>query len=155
MKKNTCTVFKVYHFLTRREIKTGYERSSHQRLSLCMRTIHWRIQKWNLKLYHTKKTWILHRNAVKRSVPEVIWDGPKDSGNLFYGPTCPGFELNFKKNGRQILCGHILISSWGLNIVLSGMTKDLYHSIFKNYKGLTVHDGIFFSMHRIFGRKVH
>ncbi len=32
-------------------------------------------------------------------------------------------------------------------VELGGMTKNVYHGIFLNYTGFTVHDGIFFFMH--------
>ena len=40
---------------------------------------------------------ILHRNVAQFSGPEVIWDGPKDSGNKFSGQTSPHFSLFFGK----------------------------------------------------------
>ena len=36
---------------------------------------------------------ILHRNASEFSGPEVIWDGPKGSGNMFSGQMSPHFSL--------------------------------------------------------------
>ena len=46
---------------------------------------------------------ILCRNTAEFSGPEVIWDGPKDSGNTFSVQTSPHFSLFLEKNGHWIL----------------------------------------------------
>ena len=46
---------------------------------------------------------ILRRNAAEFSGPEVIWDGLKDTGNVFSGQMSPYFSLYFGKNGHWIL----------------------------------------------------
>ena len=40
---------------------------------------------------------ILRRNTGEISGPEVIWDGPKNSGNMFSGQTSPHFTLFLEK----------------------------------------------------------
>ena len=70
--------------------------------SLLLNTVHRCTMKCNLKLYYGKrKAFILRRNAAEFSGPKVIWDGPKDNGNVFSGRTS---QLVFVKNGRWILC---------------------------------------------------
>ena len=46
-----------------------------------------RNNKCNLKVYYVRgrHLLILHRNTAEFSGPEVIWDGPKDSRNVFSG----------------------------------------------------------------------
>ena len=52
---------------------------------------------WNFIMQRGRHLLILHRNAAKFSGPEVIWDGSKDSVNMFSGQTT--FHLVFGKNG--------------------------------------------------------
>ena len=64
--------------------------------SLSLNTVHRCIKKCNLKLYYAKRKAFIkfvHWNAIKFSGPEVIWDGPKDSGNMFSGQRSPRFNL--------------------------------------------------------------
>ena len=51
----------------------------------------WRTATWNCIMQ--RHLLILHINATEFSGPKVIWDGPKDSGNVFSGQTSPHFSL--------------------------------------------------------------
>ena len=48
---------------------------------------------WNCILQRGRHLLISHRNGTEFSGPEVIRDGPKDSGNVFSGQTSPHFSL--------------------------------------------------------------
>ena len=65
--------------------------------SLPLNTVCCCIKKSNLKLYYAKRKAFINFAQKRHSGLEVIWDGPKDSGNLFSG------QLVFGKNRHRIL----------------------------------------------------
>ena len=59
---------------------------------------------WNCIMQKGRHFFILRRNISKFSGPEVIWDGPKDSGNVFSGQTSPHFSLFLEKQTSDSTC---------------------------------------------------
>ena len=70
--------------------------------SLSLNTVRRCMKKCNLKLYYAKRKAFV--NFVQKrhecSWPEVIWNGPKDGGNMLFGQTT--FQFVFGKNGCRI-----------------------------------------------------
>ena len=67
--------------------------------SLSLNTVRRCRHKSISKLYYAKRKAFINFSQKHRRVlgPEVIWDGPKDSGNVFSGQTSPHFSLFFEK----------------------------------------------------------
>ena len=68
--------------------------------SLSLNTVRRCIKKCNLKLYYANRKAFINfaqKPPLSSTGPKVIWDGPKDSGNVFSGQKIPHFSLFLEK----------------------------------------------------------